>query len=147
MLEQSYFSINIGKNFLQHPGARPSPNVFWVLINFKVIVRCIIGPKGISQGNLQAWMGWWNERIQDATRWWSVNPLTLRAAKIGLTNLEIFNLQRQFQENISWRNVDQKLNNNSSPNILWTFTLFSRYFQKCKSSRRYILNWLLVCLG
>ena len=47
-----------------------------------------------------------------------INPFTLRAAKTGLTILIIFSEQKHFGENISWRNVCQKPNNNSSTNIL-----------------------------
>ena len=48
----------------------------------------------------------------------NVNPLTLRPTKRGLTNLEIFYLQKYFLENNQRRNVDQKVNNNSPSNIL-----------------------------
>ena len=65
-----------------------------------------------------------------------LNPLTLRPAKTGLTNLEIYYLQRHFMENKWRRNVYQKPNYNSPSNILWTFSLFSSYFQKYESSRR-----------
>ena len=47
-----------------------------------------------------------------------VNPLPLRTAKTGLTILVIFFLQKHFSKNISKRNVNQKLNNNSPSNIL-----------------------------
>ena len=65
------------------------------------------------------------------------NPFTLRAAKRGLTILEIFSLQKHFFENIWRRNVDQKINNNSPWNSSQTFALFPSYFQKYESSRRY----------
>ena len=42
-----------------------------------------------------------------------LNPFTLRAAKRGLTILEIFSLQKHFFENIWRRNVDHTINNNS----------------------------------
>ena len=70
----------------------------------------------------------------------SVNPLTLRAAKRGLTNLEIFYLQKYFLENNQRRIVDQKVNNNSPSNILWNFASFTSYFRKYESSRRYLLG-------
>ena len=70
------------------------------------------------------------------------NPLTLRAAKIGLTILEILYLQKHFIENIWRRNVDHKPNKNSPSNILWLFALFKRYFQKYESSRRHFLEKL-----
>ena len=60
----------------------------------------------------------------------SINPLTLRAAKTGLTIWEIFYLQKHFLENIWRRNDDQKLNNNSPSKCLWTFVSFPNYFQK-----------------
>ena len=66
-----------------------------------------------------------------------INPFALRAAKRGLTILEIFSLQKHFFENIWRRNVDQKINNNSPWNILPTFALFPSFFQKYESSRRY----------
>ena len=46
-----------------------------------------------------------------------INPFTLRAAKRGLTILEIFQLQKLLHKNIGRRNVDQKPNNNSAWNI------------------------------
>ena len=46
------------------------------------------------------------------------NPLTPRAAKRGLSNLEIFYLQKYFLENNQRRNVDQKVNKYSPSNIL-----------------------------
>ena len=49
---------------------------------------------------------------------WGVNPLTLRAAKTGLTILEIFLSQKRFLENSLCRNVKEKSNNNSPSNIL-----------------------------
>ena len=49
------------------------------------------------------------------------NPLPLRAAKTGLTILEIFHLQKHFLENISKGNVNQNPQNNSPSNILQTF--------------------------
>ena len=71
-----------------------------------------------------------------------INPLTLRAAKTGLTILEISNLQTHFLENIWRRNVDHKPNKNSPSNILLSFALFKRYFQKYESSRRHFLEKL-----
>ena len=68
-----------------------------------------------------------------------INPLTLKPAKSGLTNLEIYYLRKHFPENKWRRNVHQKPNYNSPSNILWTFALFSSYFQKYKSSRRKVL--------
>ena len=57
--------------------------------------------------------------------WLTFNPLTLRAAKTGLTILEIFNLQTHFFENI-WRiNVDRKPDKNSPSNIC-EFLLYSK---------------------
>ena len=70
------------------------------------------------------------------------NPLALRAAKRGLTILEIFNLQTHFLENIKRRNVDHKSNKNSPSNILRIFALFKRYLQKYESSRRHFLEKL-----
>ena len=63
------------------------------------------------------------------------NPLTLRAAKTGLTILE-----KRFLENSWSKNVKEKSNNNSPSNILWTFALFPSYFEKYESSRRYFLG-------
>ena len=77
----------------------------------------------------------------------SLNPLTLGAAKTGLTILEIFYLQKHFLENIWRRNVDQKPNNNSPSNILWIYALFQSYFQNCESSRRYLIEKLWVLMG
>ena len=50
-----------------------------------------------------------------------VNPLTLRAAKRGLTILKISQLQKHFLEIIWGRSVDQKPNNKSPSNIFRTF--------------------------
>ena len=47
-----------------------------------------------------------------------INSLALRAAKRGLTNLEIFYLQKYFLENNQRRNVDQEVSNNSPSNVL-----------------------------
>ena len=58
------------------------------------------------------------------------NPLTLRAAKTGLTILEIFYLQMHFLENIRRRNVHQKPHNKSRSNILQSFAYFLSYFRK-----------------
>ena len=76
-----------------------------------------------------------------------INPLTLRAAKTGLTILEIFYLQKHFLESIWRRNVDQKPNNNSPTNIMLTFALFPSYFQMYEGSRRYFLEYLWVWMG
>ena len=76
-----------------------------------------------------------------------LNPLTLRAAKRGLTILEIFNLQTHFLENIWRRNVYHKPNKNSPSNISWIFALFKRYFQKYQNSRRHFLEKLWVWMG
>ena len=76
-----------------------------------------------------------------------INPFTLRAAKRGLTILEIFSLQKHFFENIWRRNVNQRLHNNSPSNILRTFALFPSYFQKYERSRRYFLEKLWVWMG
>ena len=70
----------------------------------------------------------------------NLNPFTLRAAKRGLTILEILYLQKHFIENIWRRNVDHKPNKDSPSNILWFFALFKRYFQKYESSRRHFLE-------
>ena len=77
----------------------------------------------------------------------SFNPFTLRAAKRGLTILEIFHLQKHSLGNIWRRNVDQKPNHNSPSIILLTFALFTSYFQKYESSRRYLLEILWVLMG
>ena len=84
---------------------------------------------------------------QCAPSFYMFNPLTLRAAKRGLTILEIFNLQTHFLENIWRRNVDHKPDKNSPSNILWIFALFKRYFQKYVSSRRHFLEKLWVWMG
>ena len=52
------------------------------------------------------------------THWEVLNPLALRAAKRGLTNLGIFYLQKYFLEIIWRRNVDHKPDKNSPSNIL-----------------------------
>ena len=70
------------------------------------------------------------------------NPITLRAAKRGLTILEIFHLQKHFLENIWRRNVDHEPDKKSPSNILWIFALFKRYFQKYESSRWHFLEKL-----
>ena len=54
----------------------------------------------------------------------------LRAAKTGLTILEIFYLQKYFLQNIWRRSVYQKPHNNSRSNILQSFAKFPSYFQK-----------------
>ena len=69
-------------------------------------------------------------------RSWYVNPLTLRAAKNGLMIVAVSYLQKHFVEKIWRRNVDKKSYTNSPSNILWTFALFTSYFQKYESSRR-----------
>ena len=76
-----------------------------------------------------------------------LNPFTLRAAKRGRTILEIFPFQKQFFENISMRNVDQKTNNKSPSNILWNFASFPSHFQKYESSRRYFERNSWVWMG
>ena len=93
-------------------------------------------------------------KVADVRFWWSSKcewvdsnrPLTivLRAAKTGLTHLEIYYLQKHFLENIWRRNVYQRPNYNSPSNILWTFALFASYFQKYESSRRVHVNELIV---
>ena len=60
-------------------------------------------------------------------------------AKTDLTILVIFFLQKHFLKNISKRNVNQKTNNNSPSNVLWTFALFPSYFQKYESGRQYFV--------
>ena len=89
-----------------------------------------------SQWNL----GWQN--ILLASFWKVLN--TLRAAKRGLMSLEIFYLQKHFFENI-WRRIDdQKTNNNSPSNSLRTSAIFTSYFQKYESSRRFLQEKLWV---
>ena len=76
-----------------------------------------------------------------------INPFTLRAAKRGLTILELFYLQKHFLGNVWRRSVDQKPNKNSPSNILYTFALSASYFQKYASSRRYLIEKLWVLIG
>ena len=75
------------------------------------------------------------EKFKDRT----FNPLKLRPAETGLTNLEIYYSRKHFLENIWGRTVYQKPNYNSLSNILWIFALFSSYFLKYESSRCLIL--------
>ena len=77
----------------------------------------------------------------------TLNPFTLRATKRGLTILEILYLQSHFLEIFLRRIVYQKSNNNSPSNNLWTFALFTSYFQKYESSRRHFLEELGVWMG
>ena len=58
-----------------------------------------------------------------------------------------FYLQKHFPENIWKRNVNQKQTTNSPSNILLTFALYSSYFQKYKTSRRYFPKYLWVWIG
>ena len=85
--------------------------------------------------------------LTEISRYELVNPFTLRAAKRGLTILKIFQLQKHFLENIRRRNVDKKPNNESPSNILWTFALFTNYFQKYERSRQHHLQKLLSVNG
>ena len=48
----------------------------------------------------------------------NVNPFTLRAAKTGLTMLEISFLKKLFLENILIKNVDHMTNNNSPSHVI-----------------------------
>ena len=75
------------------------------------------------------------EKFQDRT----FNPLKLRPAKTGLTNLEMYYSRKHFLENIWGRTVYQKPNYNSLSHILWIVALFSSYFLKYESSRCLIL--------
>ena len=78
---------------------------------------------------------------------WDFNPFTLKAAKTGPTILQTFSNKSIFLENIWRRNVNQKPNNNSPTNILWTFPWFLSYFQKYESSRWYFREVTLSVNG
>ena len=110
------------RNLHQYTTNDSPSNILWIEILF--------------QSYLQKWP---RSRWHLSRRSPGLNLITLRAAKTGLTILEIFYFRSHFLENIWRRNVDPKSNNNSPSISLRTFALFPSYFQKHESSRWYFL--------